>query len=943
MANSEAFDDTFALLDSNGKKRITFDQIYQFAQTFPNPPLKSVLSTLYKKYDEDNSGDIDQQEFYGLCKELEKESKMTSDEMSEYYTRVQYQKLWMLVVGAEGKDVRQVKDTDEIKREELRAFLEITLSNIKFNGDLALTFKKVLGADQMCDFKNFRKIVGQIVKGKNIVAITEVFTSAKKQRKENRDKALNKFIKGAETVRVRIKEQHEEEDINAIAKNAKSLPEPSNTDVYTEAFVLMDARGGGVISLDAIYEFCDSFPSPPQPSHVRKLYSAFDEDGSGDIDPEEFVGFCRGLEILCKLPTKDMNHYFRQATFKRLFELVTQGSGSEFISKDGLRVFLEAISPILSGRYTMEDIYGMIRKYDTEELDFTQFSDLVTVLLKGKSISQVVQVFEDSMRKRKAQKHKAQKLFESADKKAGLNLPGAIQGEIADGAAMRICFQCMEKKERMRELQHENELLKSEILQLKQQIGAASATEPSKVVDVRAVLEEDTLHGNPFTDIHQLHSINSAPYYSKFPQLVKPALHAAKTTRILEICNWFEQLKVGGAIDTAVASRKVNESGPQVISHLDQLKIVMDPVFDDIAQVIALQEDLQQTLLQHNMNKHPEALEEKLDLIQSYRMHLQTVSADVEWMLDSVVEEIVSMSSAALSAAPFSNKHFEMMELIVQSEHSVQELLDLVTVALQFSSKQLSDGEIQAKRLVAKAVDTTDQTLLAGILETLDECKKKLNKPLFAQKISSLTETLRSLMKVASIAAATKRDKCCMTMPVDPVFQPNQKRTESTPAATQHTDPSQLEIANRSSSPRLRQKNLRPKDTVAHVDGILRQYQNFGLSMPDNFKRVDPGSNTFQFGTRKIELSAVDRSIVVKVGGGYMLLEEFCEKYYAMEMRRINVLATKQQLSAGRSYSPSNPGTPVSATPSSRLNRERDHPAHETRVLFRGSGGLVLK
>ena len=319
------------------------------------------------------------------------------------------------------------------------------------------------------------------------------------------------------------------------------------------------------------------------------------------------------------------------------------------------------------------------------------------------------------------------------------------------------------------------------------------------------------------------------------------------------------------------------------------------------------------------------------------------------------------MSSAALAAAPFSTKHFELVEVITAVEHGLQDMLDVVTVILQFGSKQLSDGEIQAKRLVAKAVEDTDPSLLASMLDTITEFKARLSKEAFGEKIDALTENLRRLMRSASTAASAKRDKCCMTMPVDfaaPIGGKNGAGANQRSAsalnrsadgdAGGHYDPANpAAIANRSSSPRLRQKNLRPKDTVAHVDTILNQYTQFGLSMPGNFKRVDPSSNTFQFGTRKIELSAVDRSIVVKVGGGYMLLEEFCEKYSGVEARRANFAAGRLTASTASTGTNTTAGAGSAASTSAaaerRRYRERDHPAHETRVLFRGAGGMILK
>lgn len=98
------------------------------------------------------------------------------------------------------------------------------------------------------------------------------------------------------------------------------------------------------------------------------------------------------------------------------------------------------------------------------------------------------------------------------------------------------------------------------------------------------------------------------------------------------------------------------------------------------------------------------------------------------------------------------------------------------------------------------------------------------------------------------------------------------------------------EFTVRSSSPRLRSRRERPADVRHHVDRLLSDFVlAWGNKLPGNFSRADPSTNIFYFGTRRIELSAVDQFITVKVGGGYLLLDEFCEKYAAMEIRRLQV------------------------------------------------------
>lgn len=111
-----------------------------------------------------------------------------------------------------------------------------------------------------------------------------------------------------------------------------------------------------------------------------------------------------------------------------------------------------------------------------------------------------------------------------------------------------------------------------------------------------------------------------------------------------------------------------------------------------------------------------------------------------------------------------------------------------------------------------------------------------------------------------------------------------------------------------SPEPRVRLRRERPKDVREHIDRLLQEISAPGnpnrLHFPPNFSRVDPNTNVFSFGTKRVELQAVDRLITVKVGGGYLSLEEFCERYGSIEERKVararSPSATRREGSATR-------------------------------------------
>lgn len=50
------------------------------------------------------------------------------------------------------------------------------------------------------------------------------------------------------------------------------------------------------------------------------------------------------------------------------------------------------------------------------------------------------------------------------------------------------------------------------------------------------------------------------------------------------------------------------------------------------------------------------------------------------------------------------------------------------------------------------------------------------------------------------------------------------------------------------------------------------------------FVRINPG--VYQFGSKKICISVEQGKIIIRVGGGYMIIEEFLEQYTTIELEK---------------------------------------------------------
>lgn len=77
------------------------------------------------------------------------------------------------------------------------------------------------------------------------------------------------------------------------------------------------------------------------------------------------------------------------------------------------------------------------------------------------------------------------------------------------------------------------------------------------------------------------------------------------------------------------------------------------------------------------------------------------------------------------------------------------------------------------------------------------------------------------------------------------------------------------------------------------VDEMLAQYINLA-NCPVPIRRL--GGGYYMFGTRKIYAKIMNGKLVIRVGGGYMIIEEFIAAYAEQEVARMNKIAEKEAL-----------------------------------------------
>lgn len=70
-----------------------------------------------------------------------------------------------------------------------------------------------------------------------------------------------------------------------------------------------------------------------------------------------------------------------------------------------------------------------------------------------------------------------------------------------------------------------------------------------------------------------------------------------------------------------------------------------------------------------------------------------------------------------------------------------------------------------------------------------------------------------------------------------------------------------------------------------HVDETLAEYINNNKSkLQVMFVRMNPG--IYQFGSKKICVSVEQGRIIIRVGGGYMIIDEFLDQYTTIELEK---------------------------------------------------------
>ena len=132
-----------------------------------------------------------------------------------------------------------------------------------------------------------------------------------------------------------------------------------------------------------------------------------------------------------------------------------------------------------------------------------------------------------------------------------------------------------------------------------------------------------------------------------------------------------------------------------------------------------------------------------------------------------------------------------------------------------------------------------------------------------------------------------------------------------------------IEIMNK----KIRDKQARPMFTLPKgdtIDTMLNYYMNH-TNCPVPIRKI--GNGFYLFGTKKIYAKILNGKLVIRVGGGFMIIEEFIATYAENEMQKISRMSDEQLLALGGDSQE----VVISSNPAARLSMYRNIAASKSK------------
>lgn len=183
------------------------------------------------------------------------------------------------------------------------------------------------------------------------------------------------------------------------------------TSLYEELFHLIDADGGGTLSLEEVQEFCEKLglPAAPSPQVIARLFVQADADKSNAIDKDEFTALCEGIKLVVGMTEREMVDAYATNEMQRLFSYLCTNNGTS-MRKDELRKAMDVLNHALRLDHPDTTLNALLR--DVAEVDFDEFKVLLGRLCPDRTLTSVANVFLMEERRRREHLLKVKSMYE---------------------------------------------------------------------------------------------------------------------------------------------------------------------------------------------------------------------------------------------------------------------------------------------------------------------------------------------------------------------------------------------------------------------------------------------------------------------------------------------------------------------------------------------------
>ncbi|CUI14648.1 Ca2+-binding protein, putative [Bodo saltans] len=210
--------------------------------------------------------------------------------------------------------------------------------------------------------------------------------------------------------------------------------------LYEELFHLIDADGGGTLSLEEVQEFCEKLglPTAPSPQVIARLFVQADADKSNAIDKDEFTALCEGIKLVVGMSESQMVDAYATNEMQRLFSYLCTNNGNT-MRKDELRKAMDVLNHALRLDHPDPVLNGLLR--DVTEVDFEEFKALLGRLCPDRTLTSVANVFLMEERRRREHLLKVKSMYEmrnARNTRGGPHDDGVAHTAVPD----KKCSQC---------------------------------------------------------------------------------------------------------------------------------------------------------------------------------------------------------------------------------------------------------------------------------------------------------------------------------------------------------------------------------------------------------------------------------------------------------------------------------------------------------------------